>query len=127
MVNWKHIASYLALLNSPVPSKPQVDDYQRELPPSHAARPHAPRLLRLHPSECSQLTPSQTRAWFDESESAVAVDKAYPFPRLEQVKELLFEINAKDAQVEIAAVVGAFRVPQLEARKQEKFAALFEK
>ena len=31
MVNWKHIASYLALLNSPVPSKPQVDDYQREL------------------------------------------------------------------------------------------------
>lgn len=55
------------------------------------------------------------------------MDKAYPFPRLEQVKELLFEINAKDAQVEIAAVVGAFRVPQLEARKQEKFAALFEK
>lgn len=100
-IDVKVLATSCILLNSLIPSDADIDDIKRSLKEPEVSL------------ECFL----NGKCWFEASESAKDRDYSHPFPRVQMIKEVLFDLYAKNGVLNVTKFTKILRAAEIQMLK----------
>lgn len=100
-IDYKVLATCCILLKSPVPTDGQIEELKKSLPEEQC--------------DCASFT--QAAFWFRATEASKDREYSHPFPRADQIIEVLFDLHNQDDQINVNKFVQILKAQEIKMLK----------